>query len=124
MTRGGTIWLIVGSQRVLLDVADTTLQRARGLLGRRDVDGAILLTPASAVHTVGMRFAIDVAHLDADMRVLRTTTMRPHRLGRTVRGGRKVLEARAGAFAQWGLRVGDQLAIESSSGTDPGRAAA
>ena len=54
-----------------LEVAETLSARARGLLGREGVDGAILLRPARSVHTLGMRFAIDVAHLDDSLRVLR-----------------------------------------------------
>ena len=84
--------------------AVTIAARTRGLLGRTGVDGALLLSPASSVHTIGMRFAIDVAHLDADLRVLRITTMAPNRLGRPVRHSRHVLEAEAGTFARWGLR--------------------
>lgn len=91
--------------------AVTIASRTRGLLGRTGIDGALLLSRASSVHTIGMRFAIDVAHLDADLRVLRVTTMAPNRIGRPVRRSRNVLEAEAGAFARWGLCVGDALTI-------------
>jgi uncharacterized membrane protein (UPF0127 family) len=91
--------------------AVTIAARTRGLLGRTGIDGALVLSPASSVHTIGMRFAIDVAHLDADLRVLRMTTMVPHRLGRPVRRSRHVLEAEAGAFARWGLRIGHTVAF-------------
>ena len=37
-----------------------------GLLGRDGIEGALLLRPARSVHTLGMRFAIDVAFCDAD----------------------------------------------------------
>lgn len=87
--------------------ATTVSARTRGLLGRDGIDGSLVLSPASSVHTLGMRFAIDVAHLDGDHRVLRITTMLPHRLGRPVRHSRHVLEAEAGSFARWALRVGD-----------------
>ena len=96
-----------------LEVAETPSARARGLLGREGVDGAILLRPARAVHTVGMRFAIDVAHLDDSLRVLRVTRMARHRIGRPVRGARAVLEADAGCFERWGLSVGDELEVRS-----------
>jgi len=107
-------WLVRGD-RVLasLEVAETPSARARGLLGREGVDGAILLRPARAVHTVGMRFAIDVAHLDDSLRVLRVTRMARHRIGRPVRGARAVLEADAGCFERWGLSVGDELEVRS-----------
>ena len=107
-------WLVRGG-RVLasLEVAETPSARARGLLGREGVDGAILLRPARSVHTVGMRFAIDVAHLDDSLRVIRVTRMARHRIGRPVRGARAVLEADAGCFERWGLSVGDELEVRS-----------
>ena len=94
-----------------LELAETPSTRARGLLGRDDIDGALLLRPARSVHTVGMRFAIDVAHLDDSLRVIRMTRMPCHRIGRPVRGARAVLEAGAGCFERWGLRVGDELEV-------------
>ena len=58
-----------------------------------------------------MRFAIDVAHLDADGVVVRTTTMRRHRVGLPVWRARTVIEASAGAFERWGLCVGDVVEV-------------
>ena len=48
------------------------------------VTGALMLVPSRAVHTLGMRFPIDVAFCDGDMRVLRVVTMPRHRLSRPV----------------------------------------
>lgn len=92
-----------------LEVADTRSSRRRGLLGRDSLDGALLLEPARSVHTLGMRFAIDVAWLDGDLTVLRMTRVPRNRLTRPVLRGRSVLEAEAGAFERWGLQVGDAL---------------
>jgi len=105
-------WL-VHDDRVLatLEVAATHRTRSRGLLGRDGIDGALLLQPARSVHTFGMRFTIDVAHLDADMNVLRITTMAPNRLGLPVWRARAVIECEGGAFAAWAVHVGDQLEL-------------
>jgi len=92
-----------------LEVADTRSARRRGLLGRDGIEGVLLLAPARSVHTVGMRFPIDVAWLDADLTVLRTARLGRHRMTRPVVRARCVLEAEAGSFARWGLQVGDQL---------------
>jgi uncharacterized membrane protein (UPF0127 family) len=106
-------WLLRdGEVLASLEVADTRSARRKGLLGRDSIDGALLLVPARSVHTIGMRFPIDVAWLDGDLVVLRTTCMRRHRLGRPVLRARSVLEADAGAFARWNLVVGDQLGME------------
>jgi uncharacterized protein len=90
-----------------VEVASTRRARRRGLLGRGGIDGALLLTPARAVHTLGMRFDLDVAFLDTDHRVLDIAHMRRNRIGAPRWRARSVLEAEAGAFDRWGLRVGD-----------------
>jgi hypothetical protein len=96
-----------------LEVATSFRDRALGLLGRDGLEGALLLSPASSVHTLGMRFAIDVAFCDARMRVLDAVTMRPNRIGRPRPRSRHVIEAEAGQFARWGLRRGDRLEVRA-----------
>jgi uncharacterized membrane protein (UPF0127 family) len=106
-------WLVRdGEVLATLEVADSGRSRARGLLGRDDFDGALLLNRAKSVHTLGMRFPIDVAFVDKDMVVLRTVTMRAWRIGRPTPKAHGVIEAVAGAFAHWNLQVGDQLEIK------------
>lgn len=100
-----------GREVAPLEVATTMDARSRGLLGRDGIEGAMLLQPAKMVHTIRMRFAIDVAFCDRDLVVLRTVTMRRYRLSRPVARSRAVLEAEAGAFARWGVVPGSRLAI-------------
>ncbi|WP_274562911.1 DUF192 domain-containing protein [Streptomyces spiramyceticus] len=104
---------------VPLEIAASSRARTRGLLGRDGIAGALLLTPAGSVHTFGMRFAIDVAYLDRELRVIAVRTMRPGRLGRPRFRARHVLEAEAGAMARWGVRPGVRLVCVS--GHSPGR---
>ena len=94
-----------------LRVADSPGTRTRGLMGRGGLEGAILLRPARSVHTLGVRFPIDVAYLDDDLTVLRTKRMEGLRVGRPVRRACSVLEAEAGSFERWGLIVGDVLEV-------------
>ena len=63
-------WLVRGD-RVLssLEVAESPSSRMRGLTGRSSHEGAFLIRPGRTVHTLGMRFSLDVAHLDADLRL-------------------------------------------------------
>lgn len=94
-------------------VADRPLARLRGLLGRRALppDAGLLLRPASAIHTCGMRFAIDAVFLDADGAVLRVAAdLGPWRMA-ACRGARSVLELPAGTCARQGLRAGDHVVI-------------
>jgi uncharacterized membrane protein (UPF0127 family) len=94
-----------------LEMATSMVDRSRGLLGRDGIEGALLLRPARSVHTVGMRFDLDVAFCDAELVVLDTVTMARWRLGLPRRGARCVLEAEAGAFERWRLRPGDRLDV-------------
>ena len=70
-------WLVRdGDVLAAVEVADTATARRRGLLGRDAFDGALVLRPCRNVHTVRMRFPIDVAFCDAEGVVLRTVTPR------------------------------------------------
>jgi uncharacterized membrane protein (UPF0127 family) len=97
--------------RVPLEIATSYRARTRGLLGRDALDGALLLSPASGVHTFRMRMPIDVAYLDRRLRVLAVRTMPPGRLGLPRPRARHVLEAEAGAMARWGLRAGAEVHV-------------
>jgi uncharacterized membrane protein (UPF0127 family) len=106
-------WLLRdGEVLASLEVASSFARRLRGLLGRDGIDGAFLVRPAKSVHTIGMRFPIDVAFLDRDLEVLRTVTMAPWRPGRAMLRAHAVLEAPAGAFTDWGLTIGEKLEIK------------
>lgn len=106
-------WLLRdGEVLAVLEEAGTGTARLRGLLGRDGIEGAMLIQPTRSVHTMFMRFAIDVAFVDRDMVVLRTTTMRPWRVSPPVVKAHGVIEAEAGTFAHWGLVTGDRLEIK------------
>jgi uncharacterized protein len=107
-------WLIrEGDVLAALEVAESHRSRLVGLLGKDGFDGALLLRPSRSVHTVGMRFPIDVAFCDGEMRVIDVLApMHRYRFGRPRWNARMVIEAEAGAFDRWQLRVGDHLEIK------------
>ncbi len=96
------------------EVATDGANRRRGLLGRDDIEGALVIESCRWVHTVGMRFPIDVAYVDSEGVVLKTARMGRHRIGWPVRGGDWVIEAQAGAFARWDLHVGDTIELRDA----------
>ena len=105
-------WLVTDG-RVLAsaEVVNGRRDRARGLIGRDGHEGALVLSPCRWIHTVGMRFPLDVAYVDAEGIVLRTVRMGRNRMGLPIPKARMVIEAEAGAFARWGLHVGDLVEL-------------
>ena len=105
-------WLLVDGRPICeLTVASSWSQRSRGLLGRDGIDGALWLSRTSSVHTVGMRFAIDVVHCDRVGRVLGVVTQRPGRLGAPRWRARHVVELEAGRAAELGITPGRILSV-------------
>lgn len=62
-----------------------------------------------------MRFDLDVAYLDEYSTVIKTERLRRRRVGLPVFRARTVIEAQAGAFARWDLRVGDQVEVRETA---------
>lgn len=106
-------WLVRdGEVLASLEVASSHRNKGRGLLGRDGFDGALLLERTRSVHSFGMRFPIDVAFCAAEadeLEVVRTLRLVPGRVTAPVWRARCVIEAEAGRFAHWELRVGDRL---------------
>jgi uncharacterized membrane protein (UPF0127 family) len=96
-----------------ITVASSIPARTRGLLGRRSLEPGegLLLRPAGSVHTMFMRFPIDVVFLDEELRVLAVAeAVRPWRV-KARRGARAVLELGAGEAARQGITEGERLRI-------------
>jgi uncharacterized membrane protein (UPF0127 family) len=107
--------LVTEDARVLAsaEVADARSARRRGLLGRDHLEGALVLRPCRWIHTIGMRFPLDVAFLDDDGTVVKTMHMHRRRIGVPVWRACTVIEAEGGAFARWGLHVGDVIEVRA-----------
>lgn len=113
-TSEATSWLVVDERVVAsVEVAATRAARRRGLLGRADIEGAMLISPARSVHSFGMRFALDVAFIDRSGTVIALVAMPPGRVTRPRWRATGVIEARCGAFGRWGVGVGDTVEIRS-----------
>ena len=110
MTRDA--WLVSnGTVLASAEHATSHTDRGKGLLGRSGIDGALVLDRTRWVHTIGMKFAIDVAHLDADGVVIHLAHLPPNRVGTFVRKASRVVEAEAGKFDRWCLQLGDIVEI-------------
>ena len=104
-------------------VADTRRTRRRGL-ARLDAlpgDVALLIAPCRSVHTVGMRFALDLVWLDGAGAVVRIDrAVAPRRL-RSCRAARAVLECRAGRGERFAaaLQGANRRVVAERSGNRP-----
>ena len=91
-------------------LADTWWQRLRGFLLRpepRSGEG-ILFTPCDAIHTLGMRFDLDVIFLDPRGDIVGVKEkLPPGKIPGRVAGARYVLELPAGTIRATGSTVGD-----------------
>lgn len=98
-------------------VCRSFFSRLVGLLGVSHIspDEACLIRRCSGVHTIGMRFPIDVVFLDAHDRVISVyANIRPNRIIAFRPGAKNVLESAAGA-ASTRCSVGDLLRWEGSA---------
>jgi uncharacterized protein len=102
---------VLGEQ---ITVAGTSLRRLVGLLGKRGLEPGtgLLIIPSQAIHTVAMRFAIDVVFVDRNWQVIHLCpAMVPFRMTGIHWKARCVLELPAGVIAETSTVVGDQLSF-------------
>lgn len=98
-------------------VASSIWSRFWGLMGQRSLPQgeALIIDPCSSVHTLFMRFPIDVAFVAKDGRIIKIAEgLKPFRaaLGK---GSRWVMEMPSGAAGRAGLVVGDLLVLTEAS---------
>jgi len=98
--------------RTLLSAFDSASRR-RGLLDHHSLEEgtALIIAPSNAIHTFSMRFAIDVAFVSRDGRVIKISrAVPPWRVAASWRGF-AVVEFCAGALARSDTRPGDRLEV-------------
>jgi uncharacterized membrane protein (UPF0127 family) len=96
-------------------LADSFWRRLRGLLGRDGLEHGegLVIVPCNSVHMLGMRFPLDVLHLDKSGTVVRALpNLRPGRFGPMVWGSHMAVELPAGTIAASGTVPGDRVSIE------------
>ena len=104
---------------VLAETVETAFDsrtRRTGLLGRDALapDAVLAIAPSNAVHTIGMRFPIDVLFITRAGRVTkRVLQLRPVRIAASL-SAFAVLEFAAGHPAVAATAVGDEVAVETT----------
>jgi hypothetical protein len=110
-----------------LAVAGTHWSRLRGLMGAAAAQfpagKGLWIVPCHGVHTIAMRFPIDVVYLDQDRVVVYARpNLQPWRLAPVRLAARSVLELPGNTLQSTGTALGDQIEIEL--GKTPGEAGA
>jgi uncharacterized membrane protein (UPF0127 family) len=94
------------------------LERYLGLLAHRNVaaDEGLWFERCRAIHTLGMRAAVDVIFIDAGGRVLRCDAgVRPGRPVVACAGAHAVLEMGSGFLTSTALQAGDVLELQDDA---------
>jgi len=108
-----TLNIYKGDQPIYRHVfhAKNFLSRLRGLLGRPQLqaDEGLLLTPCAQVHTLGMRYPLDIIFLDKAGKVLKCVeALKPNRFSAASKA-HHTLEVSEGSIERTGIKAGDQL---------------
>jgi uncharacterized protein len=108
-------WLMCdGKVLASADIANTAKSRRRGLIGHTSIDSALVISPCKWIHTIGMKFAIDVLYLDATGLVVKTEHLEPMRVAAPVGRSKTIVELPSGSIERFGVRVGDLIEVRSA----------
>ena len=112
-------------------IADSIRSRLVGLLGKRSLDpeSGLWIVPSCGVHTLGMRFPIDVIFLNEELRVVHLCeSVRPFSVTRLCLQAESVLELPVRTICKSRTQIGDDLilapfeaAVSSKIGEPPAK---
>ena len=92
-------------------LADTFAGRFKGYMFRKKPHyKAIIIEPCNSIHTLFMKFAIDVLFINKNMEIVKKIEgLEPGKIIMPVKGARMVIEGRAGLFKSF--EVGSKITI-------------
>ena len=96
------------------ELADNVFSRMKGLLFRDSLDtsAALIIKPASSLHTFFMRFSIDIIFLDKQGKILKLSrNVPPSKFVLSVFGAKCAVEFPTGTIDKFSLSIGGQLSI-------------
>ncbi len=100
-----------------LTSADTFLRSLMGLMGKPSLpaSGGLWIVPCQSIHTLWMRFSIDVIFLDHRKTVVHLVEgMKPFRVSRHVSKAKSVIELPVNVIRHTMTGLGDQIEISQS----------
>lgn len=99
-----------------LEEATTIFERAKGLLGRQDINEnqGLWIRPGNNIHTFFMKFSIDCIFLNKNMVIEKIhSNIKPFKVAGPIWKSNSVIELKAGTAEKWNLKPGDQLYVVS-----------
>lgn len=109
--------IIIKNNKVITknaELADTFFSRFRGLMFRKSIadDYALYITPCNQIHTLNMKFPIDVVYLSESGEVIKTdVNVQPGKICKTVKNADSVIELKSFMSKEFGIRAGDIIKI-------------
>jgi uncharacterized membrane protein (UPF0127 family) len=97
-----------------VELADSLFKRMKGLLGRKELGKgeSLWIRPCNSIHTIGMKFPIDVLFLDKEnMIVTLKKNILPNRISGLYMKAVSVLELPAGTLTATDTQAGDKIEI-------------
>ena len=93
---------------IKITYADKFLKRFKGLMGKKDIDFAILFLnfKDSSIHTHFMRFEIDVYFLDKNKVVFEKISLKPWKYYKPKKQAKYILETKKNLLK---IKIGDKL---------------
>ncbi|MCL2114714.1 MAG: DUF192 domain-containing protein [Methanobrevibacter sp.] len=99
-----------------LKFANSYFSRLKGLMFKKRLDYVLVLKPAksnhrftSSIHTLFMRFTIDVVFLDKEREVFEITQIAPWKFYIPKRPAAYILEMKKGSIEKYQIAIGDKL---------------
>ncbi len=88
--------------------ADTFFKRFKGLMGKKDFKDAMIFANLkdSSIHTMFMRFKIDVYFIDENKIIFEKVTLKPWRFYKPKKQAKYILETQKNKLK---LKIGDKL---------------
>lgn len=111
---------LVGDGKIIVrhvEVARTLAERMKGLLGRDTLPGnhGLLLSPCGSIHTLFMRFSLDLIFLDKGLKVVQfCRDVKPNGMAGGGPLAHSVIEVQSGWLDAGAVHEDDQLSLEPS----------
>lgn len=100
-----------------VDFAQNFYTRLKGLLGKKDIKSrcGLIIKPCNSIHTIGMKFTIDVAFISNDNRVIHIINqMSPGKISPIIKNSSYCIETKGGQLDDLTLSIGDEIEYISS----------